>query len=182
MTIEPSDTIKIIVCKRRTVNRGNVKSFGSSQVNIGVEADVPLSNIEAEFKRCINYVDTTLEAEMTKELAKLNHSIQTDQSAQLDENVTPQKPVRELEKRSPVVPMADDPYAALPWRRSAKHPQLSMVLVTSELSELGRDLYKKLERAESKTLRSSNATYKLWLTSDWAQFLQRWSKAPKVTT
>jgi hypothetical protein len=67
MTIEPSDTIKIIVSKRRTVNRGNVKSFGSSQVNIGVEANVPLSNIEAEFKRCINYVDTTLEAEMTKE-------------------------------------------------------------------------------------------------------------------
>lgn len=178
---ERSDTIKIIVCKRRTVNRGNVKSFGSSQVNIGVEADVSLSNIEVEFKRCINYVDTTLEAEMTKELAKLNQSMQTDHDPEADENVTPQKPVRELEK-SPVVPMADDPYAALPWRRSAKHPQLSMLLVTSELSELGRDLYKKLERAESKALRSSDATYKLWLTSDGAQFLQRWSKAPKVTT
>jgi hypothetical protein len=171
MTIEPNDTVKIIVSKRRTVNRGNVKSFGSSQVNIGIEASVPLSNIEAEFKRCINYVDTTLETEMTKELTKLKQSVQTD----ADEDVTPRKPMQEPE-RSPALPIADDAYATLPWRTSKNDANLHMIRVNEKMPPLARELYKRLQATDKKTLRIGEASYKLWITPDAAEFLQRWAK------
>jgi hypothetical protein len=169
-------TIKIIFNKSRTVNRGSVRNFASARVNIGVETEVSLSNLDAESKWCINYVDTTLEAETAKELAKLDHFTQTRQSPQVDENIRLKEPPLNQEKdRLSSVP--DDTYAELPWHRSAKDARLSMIPVTPQLSRLGWELYEKLKGTEKRTLRNDKATYKLWVTDDGMEFLQRWSKS-----
>jgi hypothetical protein len=55
-----------------------------------------------------------------------------------------------------------------------KNVHLAMVRVTPQLSQLGRDLYERLRRTENMTLRDGKATYKLWLTRDGVEFLQKW--------
>jgi hypothetical protein len=131
-------TIKIIFNKSRTVNRGSVRNFASTRVNVGVESEVSLSNLDAESKCCIDYVDTTLEAETAKELAKLDHLTQTKRNSQPDENSHLKEPAPNQEK-DPLSPVPDDTYAELSWRRS-KDARLSMVLVTPQLSRLGWEL------------------------------------------
>jgi hypothetical protein len=168
--------IKIIFNKSRTVNRGSVRNFASVRVNVGIETEVSLSNLEAESKWCINYVDATLEAETAKELAKLDHLTQTKQNSQVEENSHLKEPAPNQEK-DPLSPVPDDTYAELPWHKSAKDARLAMVHVTPQLSRLGWELYEKLKKAEKGTLRNERATYKLWVTHDGVEFLQRWCKS-----
>jgi hypothetical protein len=152
--------IKIFVRKGLTLNRGDVRNFRSARIDQGVEIEVPLSNIDAEFDRWNEYVDKRLAEEMSKQLAKLD--------------CHPKSPNQDV---GSAACMADDPYVALPWRRAPRDPHLAMIPVTPQLSELGRELHEKLKTAENKTFRNGKATYKLWLTSDGVEFLQRWSKA-----
>jgi hypothetical protein len=156
-------TIKIFIRKGSTQNQGDVRNFRSARIDQGVEIEVPLSNVDAEFERWNEYVDKRLAQEMAEQLAKLN--------------CHPESPSQD---RGSTAIMTDDPYVALPWRKAPRDPRLAMIRVTAQLSALGQELHKKLKAAKNKTLRSSNATYKLWLTQDGEEFLQRWSSSTSM--
>lgn len=173
---ETGRTVRILIRKGLTINTGDSK-YPYSRAERSVEFDAPVGDVNTQCRLWKNWI----EEELAEELKGKTQAEHVPPVVQPAVTLTAQEPVT-VQPATASSSVTDDQYAPLPWRQSAKYPQLSMVLVTSQLSELGRELYEKLKGTESKTLRSSNATYKLWLTSDGAQFLQRWSKAPKVTT
>ena len=65
-----------------------------------------------------------------------------------------------------------DEYSALPWRQSKRCPELSTLLVNETLPEKARELYGTLKAA--KTLRTQYYEYRLSITEDGREFLQRW--------
>jgi hypothetical protein len=51
-----------------------------------------------------------------------------------------------------------------------------MIRVDEKLSPPGRELYRKLKAERMKTLRIGDRCYKVWLTADGAEFLQKWAQ------
>jgi len=102
-----------------------------------------------------------------------------EQAAKLTKTSTPtQTPASKPAVTTPTQPAVSssiDSYGSLPWRQSQKKPNLSTILVTSELPDLARALYNALCKAFDNALQTNAATYKLSRT-DTAEFLQRWAK------
>ena len=72
---------------------------------------------------------------------------------------------------------SQDEYGRLPWKKSSKKPQLGTIPVTSDMSELAKDLYNKLRSSEKHVLRIGDTTYKLSLYEETGtEFLQRWCR------
>jgi hypothetical protein len=178
---EITRTIKVFLRKGFTINRGDVRNLKSARCDIGVEIEVPFSNFDIEHKRWNDYVDKVLAEEMTKQLAKVNYYSQTEQNSKVPEDAPASESTPRQDNGS-ATSMTGDPYAALPWHKAPRDPRLAMIRVTPQLSILGEELREKLKAAKNERLRSSNATYKLWLTEDGAEFLQRWSKSSEETS
>jgi hypothetical protein len=81
-----------------------------------------------------------------------------------------------------MAPIPMDPYASLPWKQSARRPDLGTILVTVNLPPLGQELYEKLKAAEGHAIvKSDTIMYRLWIVeAGRTEYLQQWSRSVKT--
>jgi hypothetical protein len=143
------DVAKVTVYRRLTFKRA--EDFDSVQA--GIEFSAPMSDTVQAMKRELESLRRVLEEEKRDTVGR-----------------TKPTPMQK--------PETPDPYAdSLPWRQSKNDANLAMIRVTEKLPPPGRELYQKLTAADKRTLRIVDRCYKLWVTNDGAEFLQRWSKS-----
>jgi len=167
---ETETTVRILIRKGLTINTDN-SNRSYLRVERGVEFDASVGDVNTQCRLWKNWIEQELADEL-KGITQAEHVppvVQPAVTLTAQDTVTVQ----------PATPGSaiDDPYAQLPWQQSKKQPHLAMIRVSSGLTASGRELYEKLKGAERKTLRKGNATYKLWVTDDDTEFLQRWCKS-----
>jgi hypothetical protein len=141
------DLAKVTVYRKLTFKRG--EDFDSLQS--GIEFSAPKSDAVQAMKRELESLRRVLEEEKRDTIAR-----------------TKRTPIQE--------PTTGDPYDSLLWRQSKNDPNLAMIRVSEKLPPPGRELYQKLKAADKGTLRIADRCYKLWLTPDGAEFLQKWAR------
>jgi hypothetical protein len=141
------DFVKVTVYRRLTFKRA--EDFDSIQG--GIEFSAPKSDAVQAVKRELESLRRVLEEEKRDTIAGT-------------------KPTSTQKPETP------DPYDSLPWHPSRKDRNLSMIRVDEKLSPPGKELYQKLRAEDTRTLRIGDRCYKLWLTADGAEFLQKWSR------
>ena len=96
---------------------------------------------------------------------------------------TKPQPARPATETSPARPaktmpsITDDRYASLSWKQSGKRPELSTIRVDEKSDMATRELYEELKKTEKNALHVGRVTYKLSITTDGTEFLQRWMRA-----
>jgi hypothetical protein len=151
--------VKVTVYRRLTFRRG--EDFDSLQA--GIEFSAPKSHAIQVLKGELESLRRVLEEEKRDTIARTEPTSQHDTTASA--------PTQNAQK-----PETVDPYVSLPWRASKNDANLGMVRVNSNLTSLARQLYEKLKAAQNRALRIGDCCYKLWVTNDGAEFLQKWSK------
>jgi hypothetical protein len=141
------DVAKVTVYRRLTFKRA--EDFDSVQA--GIEFSAPMSDTVQAMKRELESPRCVLEEEKR-------------------DTITGTKPTLIQKPETP------DPYDSLPWHPSRNDRNLSMIRVDEKLSPPGRELYRKLKAERMKTLRIGDRCYKVWLTADGAEFLQKWAQ------
>jgi hypothetical protein len=159
------DLAKVTVYRRLTFKRA--EDFDSVQA--GIEFSAPKSHAIQVLKGELEALRRVLEEEKRDTIARTEPT-----PAQ---NANASAPSQNTQKPEPA-----DAYASLPWRPSRNDAHLSMIRVNDKLTTLGGELYQKLKASQNKALRIGNCCYKLWVTGDGAEFLQRWSKPVDAET
>jgi hypothetical protein len=152
------DLAKVTAYRRLTFKRG--QDFDSVQA--GIEFSAPKSHAIQVLKGELESLRRVLEEEKRETIAR------TEPTPAQNANASAPSP--NAQNPEP------DPYDSLPWHPSRNDRNLSMIRVDEKLSPPGRELYQKLKAERMKTLRIGDRCYKVWLTADGAEFLQKWAR------
>lgn len=154
-----SETVKISIHQGRTFRTGELESL---RVDYTIESEEPRSSIAQSVDKWDEFLDLLVSRKAKK--------------------VSSTKAGTIVRHRKPLpTPEGIDFYSGLPWLRSKNHPNLQTIRVTADLSPVAESLYETLKKSENKTVRLKDVAYKLSVTADGAEFLQRWSAPVEAT-
>jgi hypothetical protein len=167
---ETGRTVRVLIRKGYTITTGDSKC-PYSRAERSVEFDVPVENLNTECRLWKAWIESELAEEVkgTTEAPQLPPAVHPALTAAAQEPVT-------VQSATPSSSVTDDPYATLPWHQSKNDANLSMIRVNEKLPPLAIELYHKLKAADQRTLRIGDCCYKLWVTGDGAEFLQKWAR------
>jgi hypothetical protein len=154
-----SDTVRISIHQGRTFKTGEIESL---RVDYTIQSEEPRSSLAQSVEKWDEYLDLLISRKAKKiSSTKVGTTVH--------------------HRKLPPTPEGIDFYSGLPWVRSKNHPNLQTIRVTKDMSPVAESLYMTLTKSENKTLRLKDVTYKLSITQDGAEFLQRWSQPPDGT-